>query len=208
MDADRPKAVPGVDIPGEPQSEGRFTAPTDECPHPDRWTSTDGDSTEVEVSDLAYGLVRALQPSLCVETGSGFGQTTERILAAIRANGHGEFVSIEPDLDRVAWTTRRLGTDRQVVLPVESLSWTPTDQIDFAWLDSLYELRVPEFNTYRPWMRVGCIVCFHDSAPGHGSHRIASGLDLRSEVEKELAGQVRMVHLPTPRGLTVAEVLP
>lgn len=200
--------VVGVDIPGPPTTEARFTTATTLCPNPGRWTSTDGDSTEVEVSDLAYGLVRALQPSLCVETGSGFGQTAARIAEALYANGHGELVTIEPDRERAAITRTAVAQwHNTTVVECESLSWTPTALIEFAWLDSYYELRVPEFIRYRPWLRIGSIICFHDSAPGHGSHRIPSGRDLRSEIEAELAGQIRVVHLPTPRGLTIAEIL-
>lgn len=199
----------GVDIPGFPESEGRFTTPTTLCPHPERWSSTDGDSTEIEVSDLAFGLVRALQPMFCVETGSGFGQTSKRIADALEANGQGRLVTIEPDTDRATVTRLTLGgfmADLADVVEGESLSWTPSEIIEFAWLDSYYEFRVPEFMRYRAWMRPGTIVCFHDSAPGHGSHRIPSGLDLRSEIETKLADQIRMIHLPTPRGLTIAEV--
>lgn len=211
----------GVDTPGAPTSEARFTTPTEMCPHPERWTSTDGDSTEVEVSELAYGLVRALQPSLCVETGSGFGQTAEQIARALAANGHGMLITIDPDPERAQLTTQRLQTIPNgcrllsSVQQCESLHWAPwppadepdAPTVDFLWLDSFYELRVAEFLRYRPWMRAGTIACFHDSAPGHGSWRIASGRDLRSEIEHELAGQVRVVHLPTPRGLTIAEVI-
>lgn len=198
-------SVPGVDIPGEPESEGRFTMPTDLCAWPERWTSTDGDSTEIEVSDLAYGLVRALQPRCCVETGSGHGQTTRRIADAIVENGHGHIFAIENHEGR-ADALRDIPAATVVCL--DSLEWTPPPgtTIDFAWLDSWYEFRVPEFVRYQPWMRSGTIVCFHDSAPGHGSHRIPSGNDLRTEVEDELKPYGSVIHLPTPRGVSIFEV--
>lgn len=199
--------ITGLDYPGPAQREDRFTAPTDLCPHPGRWTSTDGDSTEVEVSDLAYGLVRTLQPNFCIETGAGWGQTTRRIGQALMLNGHGHLVALETDRERVDHAADRCAGLPVKVLPFDSMDWSPDELIDFAWLDSLYELRVPEFTRYRPRMRAGTVVCFHDTAPEHGSHRITSGRDLRSEIEAELGWQVRLVHLPTPRGVTVAEVL-
>lgn len=195
----------GIELPGAPDSEARFTAPTERCPYPERWTSTDGDSTEVEVSDVAWGLVRALQPSLVVETGSGFGQTARRICDALAQNGHGQLVTIEPDPERAA-ATRRLVPEAAVV-EAASLSWTPSGVIDFAWLDSHYELRVAEFIRYRPWMRSGTVVCFHDTAPEHGSHRIASGRDLHSEIQVALGSDLAIVRLPTPRGITIGEVV-
>jgi len=90
---------------------------------------------------------------------------------------------------------------------ISSLEWKPDQEIDFAWLDSLYENRVPEFLRYRPWMRTGTVVCFHDTGPQRGQHRITSGRDLRSEIEVVLSGLIRWVHLPTPRGVSIAEVL-
>jgi len=59
-------------------TEARYFQPTELCPHPERWHSTDGDSTEIEVSDLAWGLVRTLQPDYCVETGTGHGVRSNR----------------------------------------------------------------------------------------------------------------------------------
>jgi Methyltransferase domain len=205
------KEIVGRDVPGEPQEESRFTAPTRICPTPNRWHSTDGDSTEIEVSELAFGLVRALQPSFCVETGSGFGQTAVQIAQALRQNNHGHLVTIEPD-------ERRFKATSEVLKPFEryafvfrrsSLDYEPISTIDFAWLDSFYELRVPEFLHFRPWMHEGTIVCFHDTAPEHGAHRIASGKDLRTEIYDELIGRGELVaiELPTPRGLMIAQVV-
>lgn len=199
--------IVGLHLPGPPQPEDRFTTPTPICPHPGYWTSTDGDSTEVEVSDLAYGLVRALQPDFCIETGTGWGQTALRIAQALYENAHGYLVTLEPDAERAEHSRNKLRNYyRAEVLTLASLDWTPDRPIDFAWLDSYYELRVPEFNRYRSYMHPGTIVCFHDSAPGHGSHRIESGRDLRSEISYELIEQVRLIHLPTPRGISIAEV--
>lgn len=198
---------PGLDIPGEAVSEGRFTTPTDLCPWPGRWTSTDGDSSEVEVSDLAWGLVRALQPDYCVETGSGFGQTSKRIGEALEANGHGKLYAIEIDQEKALATAQRCSGLPVEVWRKDSLLFKPPcNLIDFFWLDSWYEHRVPEFLRYRPWMRAGTIVCFHDTAPEHGSHRIPSGRDLRTDIEAQLGAIIRLVHLPTPRGVTIAEV--
>lgn len=74
--------------------------------------------------------------------------------------------------------------------------------------DSNYECRLPEFHHFRKWMRPGSIVVFHDTAPGRGAHRLPDGIDLRGQVE-QLAGEclVSLVHLPTPRGVTVGELL-
>lgn len=189
-------------------TEARYTEPSPYCPHPERWHARDGDSAEVEVSDLAYGLVRALQPELCLETGTAYGQTARRIGEALRDNGHGSLVTIERDELRAALAAAEL-----VGLPVhvehaDSLASRLNLEAEilplgFAWLDSHSDLRVAEYWHFRPWMRPGSLVCFHDTAPGHGS----PGRELRAELERELTGKVRLLHLPTPRGLTLAEVL-
>lgn len=197
----------GIDTPGDPESEDRFTWSTTLCPNPRYWTSTDGDSTEVEVSVLVGGLVRGLQPDYCVETGAAWGQTTWAIGQALSLNGHGHLVSLEPDQERAEATVNRCQRLPVTVLVQESLSWEPEQVIDFAFFDSFYELRVPEFRAYRRFLRSGSIVAFHDSAPEHGAHRIPSGLDLRSEIAAELSEDLRFIHLPTPRGITLGEVL-
>lgn len=201
-----PGEVIGRDVPGPPQPESRFTAPTDECPHPERWSSTDGDSTELEVADLAWGLVRALQPDLCVETGSAFGVVARRIGEALAANGYGWLATLETDRRRAAHVEEVTRGLPVTVYLQSSLNFVPPGSVGFLWLDTFYELRVPEFTRYRPHLAPGCVVCFHDTAPGHGSHRIPSGRDLRSEVDAALGDQLATLHLPTPRGVTVAMV--
>ena len=182
-------------------SEARWTQPNDWCPHPERWTSTDPQSTEVEVSALVAGFVRALQPDYVIETGSCIGQTTVAIALALAANRNGRLDSLEVDPERAAFTRKRLEATvvdpRAVVHEVASLDFTPTGPIGFAWLDSLMELRLPEFDRYRPWMGPGTIVGFHDTAPHHGAWA--------AELER-LAG-VRPIRLRTPRGVTVVVVM-
>lgn len=202
----------GIETPGLRAPEARFTGPTDLCPHPELWFSTDGDSTECEVSELAYGLVRALQPGVVIETGTGFGQTAYDITRALERNAHGVLYTIEPDAERVEYchnqVSRWTRSSHATLVEGSSLDWIPPagSVIEFAWLDSFYELRVPEFWHFHPYMRAGTTVCFHDTAPEHGSHRIASGRDLRSEIEHELADVLDVVHLPTPRGVTIGVV--
>lgn len=197
-----------IGVPGPPASEARFTAPTDLCPHPERWTSTDGDSTEEEVCALLYGLARGLQPDAVLETGTAFGAMAERLSNALTVNGRGTLYTIEIDPDRLAYATDRLrGRGNIVLVPGASLAWTPPEGVvfDLCFFDSYYPLRVPEFHYFRPFMRRGSIVCFHDTAPGHGARGIG-GDSIRTTVSS-LRDEIRLVHLPTPRGLTIGEVL-
>lgn len=200
----------GRDIPAEePLPENRFTTPTEICPHPDRWTSTDGDSTEREVAEMIGGLIRGLQPDAVLETGTGFAEVALFIAQALDANDRGRLYTVEFDEDRVEYARRRLSwaSDLVNVIQGDSRLWTPPDGVvfDFCWFDSWYPNRVPEFHHYRPHMRIGTIVGFHDTAPGHGVQHFP-GSDIRTAIVRELRSEIRMIHLPTPRGLTLGEV--
>ena len=183
------------------QPESRFIRPTARCPHPDRWHSADEESTELEVSELIAGLVRGLQPRVVVETGSAHGQTTRLILDALDRNGQGLLVTCEPDPRRRA----RLGQHPRMRPVGGSLEQNLDDlpPVDFAFFDSLPQLRVPEFRMYRQWMRPGTIVAFHDTAPQAGS---GSGVQLRAEIGELHQEGLTVIDLPTPRGLTLGEV--
>lgn len=191
--------------------ESRFTASTEHCPHPERWSSTDPDSTEQEVIDLLYGLVRALQPDACLETGTAFGEAAVSISDALYDSGHGHLYTLECDPERVAYARERLDRPTHCATVIEgaSLDWTPPEGIvfGFCYFDSYYPLRVPEFRHFRPFMHKGTIACFHDTAPSHGRASDEPGQDIRSTIATQLQKEIRMIHLPTPRGITIGEVL-
>jgi hypothetical protein len=99
---------------------------------------------------------------------------------------------------------KHVEASRVVVKKQSSLDFDPPQPIDFAWFDSLPDLRVKEFLRYRtqtPFgLRPGAIVGFHDCGPQHEP--------LRSQVET-LAndGLIKPIYLRTPRGVIFAEVL-
>lgn len=181
-------------------SEAEFTAARPDCPHPERWTSSDWDSTEHQVTELVAAFVRALQPDLVVETGAAFGDTTAAIGDALVRNGHGRLITLETDVDRVLTVRERCASLPVEVVEMASLDWEPPGPIGFAWLDSLIDLRVPEFLRYRPWMESGTIVGFHDTGP----HRPGIRVLLESLAGR---GVIRLVMPRTPRGVCFAEVL-
>lgn len=177
--------------------ESTWTKPRPDCPHPEWWSSTDSQSTEIEVSELVAGFVRALQPEYVVETGTCLGQTAHIVGMALQANGHGRLDTLEPEGERAEFARQRCDGLPVTVLEVPSLEFTPAQRIDFAWLDSRLDLRVPEFDRYRPWLSEGSIVGFHDTSPHQGVYG--------SHVEA-LSG-TRAIRLRTPRGVTFVEVL-
>lgn len=145
------------------------------------------------MSELVAAFVRALQPELVVETGTCWGWTALAIGEALARNGHGRLVTLEVDEAKCA-----AASERCAGLPVEvrcqsSLTFDPGEPVGFAWFDSLLELRVAEFRRYQPWLS---IVGFHDTSPNMGT--------LAADVA---ALPVAAINLPTPRGVTIAEVL-
>lgn len=177
--------------------ESNWTKPTERCPHPERWSAWDAQSSEVEVVGLVAAFVRALQPDYVVETGTCLGYTAKAIGSVLASSGRGRLDTLET-LPNRADIARERCRDLPVTVWVEdSMQFTPTEPIGFAWLDSLTALRVAEFNRYRPWMRPGTIVGFHDTAPHHGpwSHELS------------LLEGTRMISLPTPRGVAFVEII-
>lgn len=182
-------------------TEDQFTAPRDDCRHPEYWHSADPDSTEVEVCKLVGAWVTALQPDIVVETGTAFADSAVEIGLSLQENGHGKLYTFEPDPQRVKYCR-----DQVKGLPVEvrqegSLDgWKSPGPIGFAWFDSLMELRLPELAYFSRWMVPGTIVGFHDTGP----HKAQLRLGLEA-----LAGQgiLRLIMPPTPRGVCFAQLM-
>jgi len=177
--------------------ESQFTEPSEYCPHPEYWHTDDCETTEVEVVELVAALVRAIQPELVVETGTYKGDTARAIGKALKKNGHGRLVTfeVEEGLYRVSQKKCR-------GLPVElrhqsSLDWEPTGKIDFCWLDSGLDTRIPEFNKYYPHLK-GSIIGIHDTGPQHS---------IRAEIEAHILDRLSPLWIPTPRGVMLAQVL-
>lgn len=195
------------ELPGPPQPESRYFNPTVRCPNPACWHSTDGDSTEIEVSEFIGALCRAAQPDLVVETGAAWGQTTLALAIALAQNGHGKLISLETDAERADYARRRVEESVPdwfwAVLEESSLEWTPavTQRIDVLFSDTAREIRVDEILRFQPWLRQGTLVVVHDSAWDMGP--------LRGWLENNFVGPgfARAIDLPTPRGLTILEWL-
>lgn len=183
-----------------PASEARFTAPRPDCPHPEWWHSTDDDSTELEVTGLVAAFVVALQPELVVETGTAWGQTAEAIGMALHHNRHGRLVTLEPDAERAEYSRARCEGLPVEVLETPSLDYTPDAPVDFAWFDSLTDLRHREFMHYLPHLSSLAVVGFHDTGPQH---------PVRRHLERLVANELlpEPLWLPTPRGACFARVM-
>ncbi len=174
--------------------ESEFTPPRPDCLHPEYWISPGPSSSEVEVSRLVAAFVRALKPELAIETGSGFGQTTELIGQALARNKRGWLVSLEIDPERFESSRQRCAGLPVYVVQTSSLEYVPDQGIDFLWIDSLEELRPTEIERFAPWATPRCVVGIHDTGP----HKQLRG-SIDDMVETRLL--TSPLYLPTPRGV-------
>lgn len=177
--------------------ESEYTKPHADCPNPDLWTAEDAYSAEIEVAELVAAFVRALQPEYVLETGTCWGFTAERIGKALRTNGHGRLDTLEIDGDKVVRAAMRCTALPVSAIQCNSLDFTPSEPIGFAWIDSKLDLRVDEFEHFRPWFRAGTVLGFHDTAATFGNY---------GGTVDNLPG-TRSIRLRTPRGVTFVEVL-
>jgi predicted O-methyltransferase YrrM len=189
--------------------ESRFTQPRADCPHPERWHSPDSDSTEIEVSHLVASFVEALRPDLVVETGTAFGQTA-RLIGQVLDGGDGHLVTFEIDPFRVGYAADQCNGLPVQIAPQPSLEGIQqmidgglAGKVGFAWLDSLFELRIPELRAIRPLLSAGAIVGIHDCGePGRTKYNNFSR-DVALEADR--LGFSR-ISLPTPRGVTFLQM--
>jgi len=158
-------------------------------------------SVELEVARFLTAFVVALKPDVVIETGTGEGYSARALATGLRANngGHLWTVEIEPD---------KCGTARRLLARHGLTSWatvvcadTPTTldipPVDLLFVDSNQSQRVSEVEAMLPRMSERGVILAHDSSTVH--QRVRAGLD-----ELARKGAISVVHLPTPRGLSVA----
>lgn len=179
--------------------ESEWTDPREECPHPERWHATDDQSTEDEVTELIAAYVRALQPDYVIETGTCQANTTIAIATALQKNGQGHLDSIEVDPQLARMAERNCQGLPVAIHNMSSLAFTPRQQIQFAFFDSLTPLRADEFRRYYKWMSNRTVVGFHDTGPQHPTRPLIDNLVDSRQLEPPL-------YLPTPRGICFARV--
>jgi hypothetical protein len=78
---------------------------------------------------------------------------------------------------------------------IRSMDFRPVRNIDFLFLDSLMELRVPEFHRFKSWLNPGAVIAFHDTGPHKGDFQ---------KMVQSIPG-LRFLQLNTPRGITLAQ---
>src|SRR3990172_6215017 len=120
-----------------------------------KWTEFDGTSSELEMSELLYGLVRMLKPKLLVETGTYKGFTTAWLADAIKENNYGEYISLAQKY------LSSLELSKFVELRcISSYLVEELKEADFIYSDSDYQCRAKEIELAKK----GCIIVIHDTS--------------------------------------------
>jgi hypothetical protein len=167
------------------------------------WSMYDGNTAETEVLDLMLTLTRLAKPAHVIETGTWLGLMSCAIGKGLIANGFGDLTTLEidPDVHRAACANIADNGLSGVVDAkcVSSMEFLPDRTYDMAVFDSETYLRLDEFRRFRPWLKAGAVVVFHDTAPHH-QHVIAGIVKLLQE------GALHGVNFPTPRGVFIGRI--
>lgn len=170
--------------------------------HPERWTSSSERGTEHQVLTLLAGLVGALQPDAVLETGTWQGDATlamGQVLARMRHDPHLWTVELDPDVATKA--RERLSGLPVTVVTANADKWTPPDvRFDFAFFDTDGKRSLAQqAERYLPWMQPHSLFTVHDTGTQWPTQAHLDDMADR--------GIIRVVRLPTPRGITLCEVL-
>jgi len=128
-----------------------------------KWTEFDGTSSELEMSELLYGLVRMLKPKLLVETGTYKGFTTAWLADAIKENNYGEFISCDINEEYITLAQKYLSSlELSKFVELRCISSYLVEELkeaDFIYSDSDYQCRAKEIELAKK----GCIIVIHDT---------------------------------------------
>jgi hypothetical protein len=176
-------------------SESRHGQPSRDClSDAGHWHSINDHFTELEVTELIAGLVRGLQPSTCIETGSYHGQTSEAIGQALLSSGHGELITLDTDSECCRITRERCDGLPVIVLDTDARRWQPQTLWDFAFVDSGEPAdRIADLDQLRLMAAPQALLCVHDTGT-----QFSLRLQLRNWAELH---SWPLLLLPTPRGL-------
>jgi predicted O-methyltransferase YrrM len=179
------------------RKESEFTGPSEVCPHPEWWTTYDGNTIEWEGSVLIGALVRATQPEFIVETGTWRGQTAESIGRALVENGHGILYSLEIDANIWSGAVERCKELTTVhIINISSFDYIPPQPVNFLFVDGAHD-REGEVKHFLPYMAKHSVIVVHDTASLKNQSQLKNIIELCDE----------HIIVDIPRGLLIAKMV-
>ena len=164
------------------------------------WTARDEQSSEDEVAEFLFGLIRLIKPGFVIETGAYLGDATIAMAKALKKNNYGKIVACETLEDRVKFVDDRIKkeglTEIAQCLEMTGLELAKQckNMVEFAFIDSSPKgsIRGAEIMELLPALKSKTLIALHDTAPQHPTiHKLANELPLAS------------VYFNTPRGFTL-----
>lgn len=173
------------------------------------WSSQDTKSSENEVNEFIYSLVRMIKPHIVVETGCYLGEATFQIADALVRNGFGKLITCDTDEkcikiveDEIEKSNYPIGLIFPYVMIGENVINTLSDPIDFAFIDSSGNgaIREQEIEALIPKLSRFGMFLLHDTAPQHKTIREAG-----ERIKKKY--NLSAIYFNTPRGLSLYQKL-
>jgi hypothetical protein len=87
------------------------------------------------------------------------------------------------------------------------LEFTPEQPIDFAWFDTVTDMRHTEYRRYHPHMHARTIVGFHDTAPFHPTRGYIDEIEAEGIVQDDRPDDRPGLHARAGAGLGPADVV-
>lgn len=180
---------------------------TPECPRPQLWHCYDGMATEVEVLDFIKALVVLTKPTIILETGTYLGYGTIRLAIGCKENGFGHVYTaeVDPNFYKMALQRFEQSDFNQYITAGEitgvGMIHEIKDTIDFAFLDSNLDTRLPEMEALFPKLSPTGTVVVHDTGTQHDGY-IGGGP--RTKMRNFAAAHgMQLINFSTPRGVCV-----
>lgn len=179
------------------------------------YTAFNDGSTECEVGEFLYGMVKILKPRMILETGTYKGVSSSYMAQGLKDNNTGFIDTFEIE-------QQHLDTSKQLWTVLDLLPWIkphlqpaqdfqPTCNYELMFLDSEPNIRWGELVKFFPNLREGGYVFIHDVPlslcqenvnPDHPEIKSWPFGDLPSEIKQWVKnGELRPIHLPNPRGM-------
>lgn len=181
------------------------------------YSMCDDGGVEHEVGNFLYGLVKVLQPEYILETGTYTGVSALYMGQALKDNDHGFLVTLEVENTHKLraeqlWANCDVKQRVTCILQPSLEFQVDIRSYDLLFLDSEPQYRFAELIKFFPYLKEGGYIGIHDLPntlcqgnvnPDHPEMKSYPYGDLPEQIKEWLkTDKLRMIHFPSPRGLT------